>query len=73
MENVKRKLNLFAENVQIIEKEFAWRNALTKRLAAILYAQESRTVDCEARDLGLYPCPPQRCHRHRFCFKVICT
>ncbi len=42
------KLELFADNVQIIKKEFAWQNTLTKRLAALLYAQEGKTVDCEA-------------------------
>lgn len=42
------KLELFADNVQIIKKEFTWQNTLTKRLAALLYAQEGKTVDCEA-------------------------
>jgi hypothetical protein len=42
------KLELFAENAQIIKKEFTWQNTLTKRLAALLYAQEGKTVDCES-------------------------
>ena len=42
------KLELFANNAQIIKKEFTWQNALTKRLAALLYAQEGKTIDCEA-------------------------
>jgi len=44
----KNKLELFADNTQIIRKEFIWQNTLTKRLAALLYAQEGKTVDCEA-------------------------
>ena len=40
------KLELFANNAQIIKKEFTWQNALTKRLAALLYAQEGKTIDC---------------------------
>ncbi len=42
------KLELFADNAQIIKKEFAWQNTLTKRLAALLYAQEGKRIDCEA-------------------------
>ena len=34
------KLELFANNAQIIKNEFTLQNALTKRLAALLYAQE---------------------------------
>jgi len=39
---------LFAENAQAIRKEFTWQNALTKRLAALLYAQADRRIDCDA-------------------------
>ncbi|NLT40258.1 MAG: DUF4003 family protein [Clostridiales bacterium] len=42
------KAELFAENAQIIKKDFVWQHALTKRLAALLYAQEGRTIDCDA-------------------------
>ena len=42
------KLELFTCNAQIIKKEFTWQNPLTKRLAALLYALEGRTVDCVA-------------------------
>ena len=42
------KLALFADNVQTIKKEFALQNTLTKRLAALLYAQANKTIDCEA-------------------------
>ena len=45
---IQNKLELFADNAQIIKKEFAWQNTLTKRLAALLYAQEGKTIDCEA-------------------------
>lgn len=49
MENtVKNKLELFANNTQIIKKEFIWQNTLTKYLAALLYAQEGKMLDCEA-------------------------
>lgn len=42
------KLELFADNAQIIKKEFIWQNTLTKRLAALLYAQEGKRLDCDA-------------------------
>jgi len=47
-DTTQQRLALFAANAQIIKKEFAWQNALTKRLAALLYAQENKPVDCEA-------------------------
>jgi hypothetical protein len=43
-----RTLELFAENALSIKKEFTWHNVLTKRLAALLYAQEGKAIDCEA-------------------------
>ncbi|MDR2711761.1 MAG: DUF4003 domain-containing protein [Clostridiales bacterium] len=42
------KLILFVTNAQTIKNEFTWQHALTRRLAALLYAQENKTVDCEA-------------------------
>lgn len=42
------KLNLFADNAQIIKKEFIWHSILAKRLAALLYAQAGKSVDCDA-------------------------
>lgn len=42
------KLELFTDNARVIKKEFTWQNTLTKRLAALLYALEGRTVDCDA-------------------------
>lgn len=41
-------IELFAANTQIITKEFPWQNAMSLRLASLLYAKESRTVDCDA-------------------------
>jgi hypothetical protein len=43
----KTKLTLFAENWQVIRKQFTWQNALTKRLVALLYAQENKPIDIE--------------------------
>ena len=49
MENITQdKLLLFAENAQIIKKEFALQSTQTKRLAALLYAQANKAIDCEA-------------------------
>ena len=45
---IQKKLALFAGNTQTIKKEFPWQRALTKRLAALLYAQEGKPIDCEA-------------------------
>ena len=49
MENkTKDILALFVSNVQIIRKEFNMHNIMTKRLAALLYAQKNKAIDCEA-------------------------
>lgn len=45
--NTKNKMTLFAANSQAVRKEFTWHNAQTKRLAALLYAQDNKPVDCE--------------------------
>lgn len=42
------KLTLFSQNAQVIKKEFAWHSPLTKRLAALLYAQADRPIDPDA-------------------------
>lgn len=42
------KIELFADNAQLIKKEFTWQNDMTKRLAALLYAQEGKKADCDA-------------------------
>lgn len=42
------KVKLFAENSQIIIKEFVWQGAQIKRMAALLYAQKGKTIDPEA-------------------------
>jgi hypothetical protein len=45
---LQHKLELFVANTQTIRKEFVWQHSLTKRLAALLYAQEGKPLDCEA-------------------------
>jgi hypothetical protein len=47
-DKMRNKLELFASNAQTIKKEIIWQNILTKRLAALLYAQENKPIDCEA-------------------------
>jgi hypothetical protein len=42
---IQNKLELFAENIQIVKKDFTWQNMLVKRLAALLYAQANRQAD----------------------------
>jgi hypothetical protein len=42
------RLTLFASNWQIIRKEFKLHHAMTKRMSALLYAQENKSVDREA-------------------------
>lgn len=42
------KLELFVANSQVIKKDFFLENVMTKRLAALLYAQEGKKIDCEA-------------------------
>ena len=42
------KLKLFVSNAQTIKKEFTWQHDSTRRLAALLYAQENKPVECEA-------------------------
>jgi hypothetical protein len=45
---IQSKLALFADNTQIIKKQFMWHNTMTKRLAALLYADRGRSIDCNA-------------------------
>jgi len=47
-QEITTKLTLFAENVQTINKDFKWKHAGTKRLAALLYTLEGKAVDCNA-------------------------
>ena len=47
-QEIMNKLNLFAENVQTIRKDFVWKHMGTKRLAALLYTLEGKTIDCDA-------------------------
>lgn len=44
----KCRVELFAANTRIINKEFPWQNAMSLRLASLLYAKEGKTVNCEA-------------------------
>ncbi|GHU82979.1 hypothetical protein AGMMS50284_5740 [Clostridia bacterium] len=46
--SVQTKLTLFAENTRAIKKEFSWQNAMTKRLAALLYALDGKPIDISA-------------------------
>jgi hypothetical protein len=48
MSTAQSKLALFAKNVEILKSEFVWKGALTRRMAALLYAQEGKSVDGEA-------------------------
>ena len=36
------KLALFAANAQTVKQEFTWQDAMIRRLAALLYAQENK-------------------------------
>ena len=47
-DTLQAKLTLFTDNAQAIRKKFTWQNELTKRLAALLFAQDNRAVDCDA-------------------------
>jgi len=47
-EDMQKKLGLFAENVRAIRGKFFFQDHMTKRLAALLYAQEGKPIDCEA-------------------------
>ncbi|MDR3120036.1 MAG: DUF4003 domain-containing protein [Clostridiales bacterium] len=48
MNTGQNKLELFADNAQTVKKDFFWHMASAKRLAALLYAQEGKPIDCEA-------------------------
>ena len=45
--DIQSKLELFASNAQVVRKSFAGQYALTRRMAALLYAREGLPVDCE--------------------------
>jgi hypothetical protein len=47
-EAMQNKLGLFAENVRTIRGKFFFEDHMTKRLAALLYAQEGKAIDCDA-------------------------
>ena len=49
MENkAQNRIILFANNIQITNIEFNRQNILTRQLAALLYAQADKIIDCEA-------------------------
>ena len=39
---------MFAANAQTVKQEFTWQDAMIRRLAALLYAQENKPADCES-------------------------
>lgn len=46
MENsLEEKIELFVKNSQDIKKEFRWQNEMIKRVAALLYASEGKSID----------------------------
>lgn len=42
---LKERLELYSDNVQKIKKDFIWKDTLSKRLAALLYAIEDKNAD----------------------------
>ena len=47
-QDITTALTLFTENVQATKKGFAWHHIGTKRLAALLYTLQNKTIDCAA-------------------------
>ena len=47
-QELQEKLTLFAANSQTMKREFKWREPLTIRMAALLFAFENKPVDCSA-------------------------
>jgi len=45
---IQTKLALFAENAQAIKKEFRWHDTLIKKMAALLYALDNKSIDNDA-------------------------
>jgi len=45
--DIQGKLELFVSNAQATRKRFAGQHALTRRMAALLYAREGLAVDCD--------------------------
>ncbi|GHU37144.1 hypothetical protein FACS1894105_08710 [Clostridia bacterium] len=48
MSTWQNKLDLFADNTQAVKKGFFWWLNSIKRLAALLYTQEGKAVDCDS-------------------------
>jgi hypothetical protein len=47
-QELKSKIELFANNTQSLKGTFVWKNVLTKRLAALLYAAGGKQIDINA-------------------------
>ena len=47
-QHITDKFELFVSNAQTIKSGFIWQNTMTKRLAALIYALEGKSIDCEA-------------------------
>lgn len=45
---LKQRLELFVENNQHVKKEFIFHSPIIKRLSALIYALEDKSVDCDA-------------------------
>jgi len=45
--DIQHKLELFASNALTIRKGFSWQHALTRRMAALQYAREGLSADCD--------------------------
>ena len=46
--NVQTRLDLFINNVSAAKKGFVWKNTMIRRLAALLYMAENRSIDIDA-------------------------
>lgn len=53
MNNIHSNLDLFVSNSEIIRKEFRWRDAAARRLAALIHTLEGSTVDEDAISTSL--------------------
>ena len=45
---IQKRLGLFTANAQATRGKFVWNHAITRRMAALLYAQEDKPIDYEA-------------------------
>ncbi|NMA06609.1 MAG: DUF4003 family protein [Ruminococcaceae bacterium] len=47
-ESLKKKVELFGDNIHTLKKKFKWQNAILKRLSALIYAGNGRQIDTKA-------------------------